>query len=229
MRELEARKRDLEFWRCDRPAKGRSINQEMINVFSPITAAPVSTRSGSRWPPRKRFSAGSYGEIKKPETINYRTFKPERDGVLRPHLRADEGLRVPVRQVQADEVQGHRLRKVRRGSDGVEASVASAWAISNWPPRWQQYGAALRELVQRACCAVRPGWWRRGGAGFRRLHKSRCLAALFRHYVHVPALRILTTGHLDHAHPGRGIPAAGHMTMGHPGHGRAGATLQGWR
>jgi DNA-directed RNA polymerase subunit beta' len=24
----------------------------------------------------------SFGEVKKPETINYRTFKPERDGVL---------------------------------------------------------------------------------------------------------------------------------------------------
>ena len=24
----------------------------------------------------------SYGEIKKPETINYRTFKPERDGLF---------------------------------------------------------------------------------------------------------------------------------------------------
>ena len=24
----------------------------------------------------------SYGEIKKPETINYRTFKPEKDGLI---------------------------------------------------------------------------------------------------------------------------------------------------
>jgi DNA-directed RNA polymerase subunit beta' len=24
----------------------------------------------------------SYGEVKKPETINYRTFKPERDGLF---------------------------------------------------------------------------------------------------------------------------------------------------
>ena len=43
-----------------------------------------------------------------------------RRAVLRPHLRAGEGLRVPVRQVQADEVQGHHLRKVRRGSHTVE-------------------------------------------------------------------------------------------------------------
>ncbi len=39
--------------------------------------------------------------------------------VLRPHLRADQGLRVPVRQVQADEVQGHHLRKVLGRSDAV--------------------------------------------------------------------------------------------------------------
>src|SRR6185312_9238231 len=32
--------------------------------------------------------------------------------VLRPHLRADQGLRVLVRQVQAHEVQGHHLREV---------------------------------------------------------------------------------------------------------------------
>ena len=37
----------------------------------------------------------SYGEVKKPETINYRTLKP----VLRAHLRTDEGLGVPLRQV----------------------------------------------------------------------------------------------------------------------------------
>ena len=40
----------------------------------------------------------SYGEVKKPETINYRTFKPERDGLfcerdLWPH----QGLGVSLR------------------------------------------------------------------------------------------------------------------------------------
>ena len=42
----------------------------------------------------------SYGEVKKPETINYRTLKPERDGLFcETHLRTDEGLGVPLRQV----------------------------------------------------------------------------------------------------------------------------------
>ena len=29
-----------------------------------------------------QIRAWSYGEVKKPETINYRTFKPERDGLF---------------------------------------------------------------------------------------------------------------------------------------------------
>ncbi len=40
----------------------------------------------------------SHGEVKKPETINYRTLKPERDG-LRAHFRAHEGLGMPLRKV----------------------------------------------------------------------------------------------------------------------------------
>ena len=35
---------------------------------------------GSRRP--KRFESWSYGEVKKPETINYRSFKPEKDGLF---------------------------------------------------------------------------------------------------------------------------------------------------
>ena len=42
-----------------------------------------------------------------------------RRAVLRAHLRADQGLRVLVRQVQAHEVQGHHLREVRRRGDAL--------------------------------------------------------------------------------------------------------------
>ena len=42
-----------------------------------------------------QIRAWSYGEVKKPETINYRTLKPERDGLFR----AYQGLGVPLRQV----------------------------------------------------------------------------------------------------------------------------------
>lgn len=39
----------------------------------------------------------SFGEVKKPETINYRTFKPERDGLSAPVSLGGKRLRVPVR------------------------------------------------------------------------------------------------------------------------------------
>ena len=44
--------------------------------------------------------AWSSGEVKKPETINYRTLKPEREGLFcEKNLWPDEGLGVPLRQV----------------------------------------------------------------------------------------------------------------------------------
>lgn len=43
----------------------------------------------------------SFGEVKKPETINYRTFKPEFEGLFcEKNFRADQGLRVRLRKVQ---------------------------------------------------------------------------------------------------------------------------------
>ena len=39
----------------------------------------------------------SFGEVKKPETINYRTFKPERDGLFCANLWADQRLRMSLR------------------------------------------------------------------------------------------------------------------------------------
>ena len=64
----------------------------------------------------EKIRSWSYGEVKKPETINYRTFKPERDGLFCAKIfRPGEGLRVPLRQVQAPEdISGVDLREVRR-------------------------------------------------------------------------------------------------------------------
>ena len=44
----------------------------------------------------------SYGEVKKPETINYRTFKPERDGLFCAKIFGPvKDYECLVRQVQA--------------------------------------------------------------------------------------------------------------------------------
>ena len=54
--------------------------------------------------------AWSFGEVKKPETINYRTLKPEKDGLFGEQIFGPSPrLGVLLRQVQAGALQGHRL------------------------------------------------------------------------------------------------------------------------
>jgi DNA-directed RNA polymerase subunit beta' len=58
----------------------------------------------------ERIREWSYGEVTKPETINYRTLRPERDGLfLRTHLRPHTRLGMRVRQIQACPLQRCRL------------------------------------------------------------------------------------------------------------------------
>ena len=56
--------------------------RDLLNFFDkpkdPLTYSHVQISLSSPDSIRKR----SYGEIRKPETINYRTFKPEKDGLF---------------------------------------------------------------------------------------------------------------------------------------------------
>ena len=45
-----------------------------VNFFDELRIGLASTDNIREW---------SFGEVKKPETINYRTLKPEKDGLLR--------------------------------------------------------------------------------------------------------------------------------------------------
>ena len=58
------------------------MNQEIANLFGPQVQQQNfdQIRIGIASP--EKILSWSYGEIKKPETINYRTFKPERDGLF---------------------------------------------------------------------------------------------------------------------------------------------------
>ena len=70
------------------------------NVFESIKIGLASPEMIRSW---------SYGEVKKPETINYRTLKAERDGLYCAHFRSYQGLGMPLRQVQAHPLQGKDL------------------------------------------------------------------------------------------------------------------------
>ena len=63
-------------------AKEKTMNQEIMNPFSPQVPAQVFDQIRISIASPEKILSWSYGEIKKPETINYRTFKPERDGLF---------------------------------------------------------------------------------------------------------------------------------------------------
>ncbi len=62
-----------------------------FNTFESIKIGLASPEKIREW---------SHGEVKKPETINYRTLKPERDGLFcEKNLWADQGLGMPLRKI----------------------------------------------------------------------------------------------------------------------------------
>ena len=58
------------------------MNQEVLNIFNPVVTAPTFDQIRISLASPEKIKSWSFGEIKKPETINYRTFKPERDGLF---------------------------------------------------------------------------------------------------------------------------------------------------
>ena len=58
------------------------MNQEITNPFAPVVAPQAFDQIQIAIASPEKILSWSFGEIKKPETINYRTFKPERDGLF---------------------------------------------------------------------------------------------------------------------------------------------------
>ncbi len=53
---------------------------ELMNIFGQVSPTESFDQIQISIASPERIRSWSFGEIKKPETINYRTFKPERDG-----------------------------------------------------------------------------------------------------------------------------------------------------
>ena len=82
----------------------------------------------------EKIRSWSHGEVKKPETINYRTLKPEKDGLFCEKIfgpTKDWGVR--LRQVQAHSLQGHRLRALRRRGDSCPRASRAHGPHTSWP------------------------------------------------------------------------------------------------
>ena len=51
------------------------MSQELLNVFNPVAPAQTFNQIRISLASPEKILSWSFGEIKKPETINYRTFK----------------------------------------------------------------------------------------------------------------------------------------------------------
>jgi DNA-directed RNA polymerase subunit beta' len=91
--------------------------------------------------------AWSYGEVKKPETINYRTFKPERDGLFCERIfgptrdwecTCGRYKRVKNKGIRCErcgvEVTRARVRRERMGHIELAAPVCHLWYLKGQPP-----------------------------------------------------------------------------------------------
>ena len=124
------------------------MNQEVMNIFGQ-QAQPVgfdAIRISIASP--EKILSWSYGEIKKPETINYRTFKPERDGLFCARIfgpikdyecLCGKYKRMKYKGVICEkcgvEVTLARVRRERMGHIELAAPVAHIWFLKSLPSR----------------------------------------------------------------------------------------------
>ena len=96
----------------------------------------------------ERIRSWSFGEIKKPETINYRTFKPERDGLFCARIfgpikdyecLCGKYKRMKYRGIVCEkcgvEVTLSKVRRERMGHIELAAPVAHIWFLKSLPSR----------------------------------------------------------------------------------------------
>src|SRR5574342_894081 len=96
----------------------------------------------------ERIRSWSFGEIKKPETINYRTFKPERDGLFCARIfgpikdyecLCGKYKRMKYKGIICEkcsvEVTLSRVRRERMGHIELASPVAHIWFLKSLPSR----------------------------------------------------------------------------------------------
>ncbi|MEE8123584.1 MAG: DNA-directed RNA polymerase subunit beta', partial [Alphaproteobacteria bacterium] len=113
------------------PSGAQSFDQVQISIASP-----------------ERIHSWSFGEIKKPETINYRTFKPERDGLFCARIfgpikdyecLCGKYKRMKYRGIVCEkcgvEVTLSTVRRERMGHIELASPVAHIWFLKSLPSR----------------------------------------------------------------------------------------------
>ncbi|WP_099826131.1 DNA-directed RNA polymerase subunit beta' [Oceaniglobus indicus] len=125
------------------------MNQEITtNPFNPLAAPKTFDEIKISLASPERILSWSFGEIKKPETINYRTFKPERDGLFCARIfgpikdyecLCGKYKRMKYRGVVCEkcgvEVTLQKVRRERMGHIELASPVAHIWFLKSLPSR----------------------------------------------------------------------------------------------
>ena len=121
---------------------------ELMKIFGqvskPVTFDEIKISIASP----EKIRSWSFGEVKKPETINYRTFKPERDGLFCARIfgpvkdyecLCGKYKRMKYRGIVCEkcgvEVIQSRVRRERMGHIELAAPVAHIWFLKSLPSR----------------------------------------------------------------------------------------------
>ena len=124
------------------------MNQEVLNIFNPVQAAPTFDQIRISLASPEKIRSWSFGEIKKPETLNYRTFKPERDGLFCARIfgptkdyecLCGKYKRMKYKGIICEkcgvEVTLARVRRERMGHIELASPVAHIWFLKSLPSR----------------------------------------------------------------------------------------------
>ncbi|MBG7615190.1 DNA-directed RNA polymerase subunit beta' [Brevundimonas sp. BAL450] len=124
------------------------MNQEVLNIFNPVPVTPTFDQIKIALASPEKIKSWSFGEIKKPETINYRTFKPERDGLFCARIfgptkdyecLCGKYKRMKYKGIICEkcgvEVTLARVRRERMGHIELAAPVAHIWFLKSLPSR----------------------------------------------------------------------------------------------
>ncbi len=124
------------------------MTTELMNIFGQPTGAQSFDQIRISIASPERIRSWSYGEIKKPETINYRTFKPERDGLFCARIfgpikdyecLCGKYKRMKYRGIICEkcgvEVTLSKVRRERMGHIELASPVAHIWFLKSLPSR----------------------------------------------------------------------------------------------
>ena len=125
-----------------------SKTRDLVNPFNPTSVKESFDRVKISIASPEKIQSWSFGEIKKPETINYRTFKPERDGLFCARIfgpvkdyecLCGKYKRMKFRGITCEkcgvEVTKSNVRRERMGHIDLATPVAHIWFLKSLPSR----------------------------------------------------------------------------------------------